>query len=462
MLILAALPCVLSACSTRTGLLIPVDAGTGDAGDAAHAADQPRIDRDGGDVARAVDAVPEVFAAETGGTQDAEPAVVWPHGIQAFDATLTNEGVRGSVDVLAEYGNIKALPVAKVQPFTLVFDPDARLVYVRYAAYPVTSTDGRTFRVQGPIELRTTPDEVAIRHTGLLFTIDGGMVAGSAHDEATTWIDQEHSATVDLGSSTLTGGPDVTPPQVWWSWSGEVDPFFAFGLYTSEALVGSSVARLIGSMGDVVTFAPYYANTGGGAVGIWETPKRVLRYGATYRLDSTTMRDFAGHELAPFEIKTQPLPPLVATDGFESAPLGPFAGGEVISSSSMTPLAGSKSLFVKASCTTPSQITWTIPRAVFRVPVVPTAKVLSISYRVVSSVQPMRVYTSAYVGVEGGGEALTWSLNETGGTTGIQTTRPTLPAGTKTEAILVVTPTISGCPAPAGPDGVLIDDVHTE
>jgi hypothetical protein len=435
--------CALSACSTRAGIA-SVD------GDAA---------------ASTIDAAAEGAVAETASPPDAEveaEPVIWPHGIQAFDATLTGGG--GSVRVLTGPFDGKDVPVAKVQPFTLVFDPDARLVYVRYAVYPVTSTDGRTFHVQGTIELQTTPDEPLVRHKDLFFTIDGGKLAGGAHDEATTAYNFESSSTVDLGSSILAGGPDVTPPHVWWYWPKEdVDPFFGFGLFVSEALTGSSAARLVGSMGDSVTFPPYDANTGGRVVAIWDNPKRVLRYGATYHLDSTTMLDFAGHELEPFEIKTQPLPPLITPDGFESAPLGPFAGGEVIGAPSMTSIAGAKSFFVKASCTTPSQIIWSIPSAVFRVPVTANAKVLSISYRVVSSVQPKRVYTSAYVGVEGGGEPLAWSLDgETMGATGVQVTKPLLPAGATTEVVVVVRPAIAGCPLPAGPDGVLIDDVHAE
>jgi hypothetical protein len=424
--------CLLSSCSTNPGR-------SGDAGSTPDATEQPTDAND---------------------ANDALALVVWPRGIKTFDATFTGRG--GSVRVLTDFFAGKDVQIATVQPFTLVFDPDARVVYVRYAAYPVTSTDGRTFFVQGGMQLQTTPDEAAVRYSGVVFTIDDGKLAGSAHAEATTFTDFEHSSIVDLGSSTLAGGPDVTPPHLWWFWSGEVDPFFAFGLYASEALVGSSVARLVGSMGDVITFPPYYDNTDGRAVGIWENPKRVLRYGATYRLDTATMLDFAGHELVPFEIKTQPLPPLVATDGFESAPLGPFAGGEVLGAPSMAPVAGAKSLFVEASCTTPSQSTWSIPRAVFRVPVTASAKVLSISYRVVSSVQPKRVYNNVAIGVEGGGAPLTWSLNETDAATGVQVARPPLPAGATTEVILVVTPTISGCPLPAGPDGVLLDDVHTE
>jgi hypothetical protein len=374
-------------------------------------------------------------------------------GIRAFDATFS--GLSGSVRVPTDGFSSKSVPVAASQSFTLVLDFDRGRAYVRHEEVALVTLDARTFRLVGGFGLQTNSDEALVSYTAVTFAIDGDKLIGMALASASSYVGFEQPAMkVDLGTALLRGGPDVTPPVVWRFGlaSDFTDPWRPFDFFVSEALRPSSVARLVGSMGDSYVYAPYYAGASGHSVALFENPKRLLRYGSTYHVDTTTMVDFAGNALAPFELKTPPVPPLATPDGFESLPLGAFAGGEVVTAPTMAPIAGTKGLFVRASCDDKAPA-----RAVVRLALPAGAKTINLSYRLAPDPAGARVSGWLFVGVEGGIRPdASWSLLEEGKVAAVALP---VPAGATNEVVVAVNATLNACPNGPGSAGVLIDDL---
>lgn len=341
-------------------------------------------------------------------------------GIRAFDATFS--GLSGSVQVGTGAFTSKTLPVSPSQSFALVLDFDREVAYVRQHEVPLTRTDAKTYRVSG-FSLQTKPDEAAVSYVEVTFTIDGDELEGGAFATASSYVGFEQPyATVNLGGAALTGGPDVTPPAIWTFGlpAGDFDPWRDWDFFLSEALRPSSVARLVGSLGDSYVWTPASVGGAGHSVAFFENPGKLLRYGSTYHVDRTTMVDFAGNQLAPFEIKTPPAPQLVAS---------------------------AKNVVIPIGCDERSPT-----RTSLRLSIPTGGRSVHVVYRGTTSAP---TYFSLLAGVEGQGPITPWS--QVVMSTAVAAD-PLLPAGATTEVMVALSATRATCPV-ASTDTVVVDEV---
>jgi hypothetical protein len=341
-------------------------------------------------------------------------------GIRAFDAAFS--GLSGSVQVSTGPFTSRAVPVSPSQGFALVLDFDRGFAYVRHQELPLTVIDAKTYRLAG-FGLQTKPDEAAVDYAQVTFEIEGDKLTGGAFATASSYVGFEQpNATINLGGCALSGGPDVTPPVIWRFGipEGDFDPWRDWDFFVAEALRPSSVARLVGSLGDSYVWTPYYAGASGHSVAFFENPGNLLRYGSTYHVDRTTMVDFAGNQLASFEFKTPPAPPLVATV---------------------------KNLFVQAGCDEKAPT-----RTAVRLSIPTGSRSVHVVYRAATSAP---TYLALLVGVEGHGPITQWSRTVTSTAVAAD---PLLPAGATTEVLVALSATTTICSG-ASADGVIVDDV---
>jgi hypothetical protein len=268
-----------------------------------------------------------------------------PTGVHAFDVTTTLPG--GSVQVYgASSPGGKSVPISMAQTVTLVVDAAAGKAYVTNRILPLTF-DGTAFHLGGAFAIQRGADEAEVTYSNVTFTIAGDRLTGTAHAEAASQLSfAGPPVALDLGNSPLSGGPDVTPPTFAIP-AGPIDPFFLFDLVASELLPRAPHLRLVGSAGDVITYAPQTPD-GPEAAALFDHPKIVLGYSETYRLDATGLVDFAGNAARGFAFDTEAPPPLVAPDGLESLPAGAFAGATIIDAAAGFPpvVTGTRSLFL--------------------------------------------------------------------------------------------------------------------
>lgn len=357
------------------------------------------------------------------GEGPAEPDAPLPlgmTGVRAFDATFS--GLSGSVQVSTSAFTSKTVSVSPSQTFALVLDFDRGFAYVRHQELPLTKVDGKNYRVAN-FSLQTKLDEAAVTYEDVTFAIEGDALSGGAFATASSYVGFEQpNATVHLGGAALTGGPDVTPPGIWTFGlpAGDFDPWSDWDFFVSEALRPSSVARLVGSLGDSYVWKPDYAGASGHSVAFFENPGTVLRYGSTYHVDPTTMVDFAGNQLAPLEFKTPPAPSLVASAKNIVIPIGCDERSPTRTALRLSIPTGGRSVHVVCRGTTSAPTTFTL-----------------------------------LVGVEGQGPITPWSQLVTADAVAAD---PLLPAGATTEVMVALSATQATCPAPST-DTVIVDEV---
>jgi hypothetical protein len=415
-------------------------------------------------------------AAADGGAADAAPQL---RGYHAFDvSTSIDTRVAPVVAMNAANGERVSLPVPTSQSFTLVVDADTGAVFVGSQIRYATSSDGRTFRVQGAFEVYSAGSHPALSYRDAVLTIAGNGLTGGATvtvNSANGW--ESPPSVLTLGLNAMTGRPDTTPPAFQWYWSGPMDPMRDFDLFATEPLPPNAQVRFEDMSGNVIATFPYYPTppaplSGNLSAPIFERHPVVLAYGATYRLVTSSLTDFAGNRAAPLEFTTLPTPPLVAQDGFESAAAGSIAGGEIVGGSGGLPaIAGGKSLFVPGRKAGEACQSGSISDMVVRLTIPPVRRQIRWSFRTVMT-------------GSGGLASRDLSLGSVGGTPGQSAvtgvapfTTVTLPDGTSASLSAVGTRTMplpglaqnelvfavgSSCPLTQDVPGVLLDDLVIE
>ena len=308
-------------------------------------------------------------------------------GVHSFDVTT----VISNPPLITVPGPDPRMPypvqVPATQTFTLVLDADRLVAFIGDSVYSLTRSGNATFTVQQMFGVGWDP---SVYYEGARFTVDGDRLTGTASGSVSAAPDFEHWHTVSLGTVALTGEPDATPPAIRWSWSGPLNPLRQVSLNVSEPLPPTTVFRFQASTGEIVTYPRIAVYSAASSVETWEfatrfrNPVPALEYGKTYRLIVDGVVDFAGHQIAPFELTTLPVPPLVGDAGFEGAAFA-VPGGEIVDGTTFPPIAGGKSLYlpiqrVGAPC---SELVWS--DLVLRLPVPIGGRALRFSFRTVSA-----------------------------------------------------------------------------
>ena len=277
------------------------------------------------------------------------------HGIHAFDVTTSIDNRAAPVVAVYNPGGLPpndrvSAPVPTAQTFTLVLDADSGAVIVGTRVRYATTSDGRTFRVQGSFDIDSTTPAISYGDAVLTAVSDG--LSGTAVVTVSSQNGFEQAPSVfRLALSSMIGRPDTTPPSFRWFWEGPMDPMRDFDLFAVEAFPPWADVRFESMEGDVIAMFPYFATTPPPLMGdlsapFFERTPVVLPYGRTFRLVTSSLTDFAGNHAAPLEFNTLPVPPLIAQDGFESA-TGVIGAGEIVGAAGVPAITGSKSLYLR-------------------------------------------------------------------------------------------------------------------
>jgi hypothetical protein len=308
-----------------------------------------------------------------------------------------------------------------------------------------------------------------VRYTEVAFTIDAGGFHGTSHAISGGQMEIEGPnafTTVDLGAAPIVGPADTTPATFQTTHgalpTAGVEPFFPFDLVASKPLPLKHPLRLIGSAGDVLTYAPYQS-TATAAARRFVAPNVILGYGETYRLDDGALADFAGMKVPSFQFQTIAKPPLAGDDGFESAAAGAYGGGTIITGAAGEPavIAGKKSWFVRTrfeaggafsplTCATRGSA-----RAAVRLAIPAWATMITLSMVTLGS-----QVTTFSVGVPGGARTDSDPYGSTG-TPALQAISIRLPAAPPPELTLTVSSN-GGCGLAGDTAGVVIDDLKVQ
>jgi hypothetical protein len=424
-------------------------------------------------------------------------------GVHAFDVMSSLKGGLVVHTTYAGWASPVPLTVPSTQSVTFVLDADALRLLVNSECFPLTTTDGRAFRMKGEFTLWRAASESWVTYDDVSLTVNGDHLVGTAHVK-TMDITFQAASDVDLGNATFVGGPDTTAPVFFAApydpvthpfqtvaLSPYVDPFDALRLSAGEPLPPPDLVRLRSDSGDTLTLRPDFlvdatvphettATSGPGAMSFF-TPYVLLRYADHYRLVVDGIADFAGNAAVGLEFDTPPKPPLVPQDGFESAsPADGLAGAQVIDGTGLPVITGGKSLYGPNEPLDPQkcflgQVHGT-PFAL-RLAVPPGATVVRFSYREVSSHLGGSSNHGAAVGVEGGAiasstvtfmggpSAAVMKIDLPNGTTAfvgpVGTGEVELPPGVGDEVVFTPGAFIDGCDDP-DPTGLIIDDLRVE
>jgi hypothetical protein len=274
---------------------------------------------------------------------------------------------------------------------------------------------------------------------------------------------------------TLSGVVDTEPPTLTLSAGGALtEPWTPLWLVSSDPLATQQAKPTLRSFGgDVV---PLGAPTGMEMyASLFAKPARMLRFGDEYEVSFAGLTDLAGNAAAASGtgFNTQPAPPLIVTDGFESAAAGTVSYGQILSSADAPTISGARSLYIPPaeSLGTAGRVT----QLAVRVPVPPGATVIRFAYRSVNPGDDFGTYF--IIGSEGGtigtasvspapGAATPATIGQTQVMLGpVATATIGLPADAQGEVVLArsaAQPTSCGGPAPQPVPGMIIDDLRAE
>jgi hypothetical protein len=180
------------------------------------------------------------------------------------------------------------------------------------------------------------------------FSIVAGVLSGSGTGRA-RFITSGADTLEAPVTATLAGGPDMTPPVLSMrsaASSAGVDPLEGVSLSVSEPVSAAWVQLLNGApLGDAHALVPEQLDQVDELAVAFRTAFSYPRYGQTYTLDSR-LTDLSGNPVAPLTFTTQPEPPLVSEDGFESVTGTMFSGAGVLRGGPLTPISGQTSLLL--------------------------------------------------------------------------------------------------------------------
>jgi hypothetical protein len=393
------------------------------------------------------------------------------------------------------------LTVPASQKTTFVLDADARRLMVGEVFYPVTTTDGRTFSFPGQFSILQAPDEAPVAYGDIVFTVDGDQFTGTAHVSTMDIDVGVPPFGVDLGTAILTGAPDTTPPRfafvpfepVYQPFeTPEISPYVRlledFRFSGGEPMPPPDLLTLRSDSGDVLTLSPQFledatvhhdtAPTSGPAATSFVMPWVALRFADHYQLVVDGVTDFAGNAAVGLAFDTEPAPPLIPQDGFESVSTGTVLGGaQIIDGSGLPVISGGKSLYGPNSPLDEQQCFLGKAHGtglVARLATTPGATRVTFSFREVSTLLRAQSFHSAAVAFEGGAinshtingsPTVTTPVSLPDGTTAlvgpVETAEIDLPPGTGAEVVFAIPGFISVCDNPA-PTGLIIDDLRVE
>jgi hypothetical protein len=265
---------------------------------------------------------------------------------------------RRSFDITAVNNSDGSAGVPTTTSFTLVLDAEAGLAIAgangQSTVFPVTTTDGRTFRSLAPFDVASNVGACnvgeRVRYSSLDITISGNDrdLSGTATGVATVSCG-DCSFDVPI-SSVLFGVPDATPPTLRLLGSVPQSPFEPFGVVASEPLPTGVSARLVADDdGAAIDLVPQVVQGDVPLVVGFSKPDVVLRAGHGYSVTLDGLVDFAGHtDAGPrLQLTGFPAAPVVPQDGFESAS-GSLLGGAMVvrTGGSLPAIAGDTSLYV--------------------------------------------------------------------------------------------------------------------
>jgi hypothetical protein len=399
-----------------------------------------------------------------GGLDGGGPPVVGRHAYVASSAyRVTRDGGTGVVS-------------DGTHTFTLVLDADEGVAIIDRTAVPLLRLGNRKFATDGRFSVGLTGTQgcsASISYDELTITVGDTAVAGTGKGTVTVIFgDVGSPAAADMS---LTGSLDTVPPSVTFFGTSLVNPLFGTGLGLSEPIPPGATAELRTAGADPIALVPILSSDGRVLSG-FRTPAVVLRYGVQYEMFTSGLLDFAGNPAShngPFKFTTRDAPPLVAEDGFESAPDGPLGGALVISGAGAPVLAGSKSMLLPAL-----PEFGTASSLYLRIALGPGDQVVRFSYRVVAlSASGYVLSPTLLVGAVGAGTGALMLAPETGPFTSseipnqptmfvgaVKTAEIPIPAGSTGELVIERAATSSaGCGLPPPPAaGLIIDDLRAE
>jgi hypothetical protein len=361
--------------------------------------------------------------------------------------------------------------------FTLVLDADMGVAIVGTTTVPLVRVDGRSFRTGGQfsVALASSACGSSIRYETLTVTVDNAGVTGSGTGMVSVIVtDIGYSARVAM---TVTGVPDTVPPSVTFAGGTDVNPLLGLSAGLSETVPAGATAELRTGTADPIPLAPLVTTDGRILYG-FQKPNLVLRYATSYGLVTNGVADFAGNPVSaagPFTFTTRAAPPLVAEDGFESAPDGALGGAQVVSGAGWPVLAGARSLYLQQRGGTSPALGFT-PLSV-RVALAPGDQVVRFSYRLVSPSATTILWTPTLViGAVGAGTAALRIASETGSFAAFQlpdqstiylgavkTAEIPIPAGSTGDIVIERAESVVSCGNPGPPlAGLIIDDLRAE
>ena len=245
------------------------------------------------------------------------------------------------------------VPLPGRHAFTMVLDWDGHTAIVG-------STDGNGSGAFQPSAAGGTIGPIgsfvfgsaSMGYQSLELVIDGaGRLSGTGQGRATA-----PPANTDFGfyavslSMSLTGVPDVQPPGFDSTAFGSapLDPFTSLTIVATEPMPLDTRLALVDGRGDRVELAPLVTQSTA-AFSFAPSAFRMWRYGEQYSIAFDGLVDFAGNAYPPGGGVTLTIagpPPLIAEDGFESAPGPTLAGAQVLSGTGAPTITGARSLYV--------------------------------------------------------------------------------------------------------------------
>jgi hypothetical protein len=369
--------------------------------------------------------------------------------------------------------------------FAIALDAEARRIVAgaagRASVLPVTTTDGRAFRVTGDL-LVGGPDSrlTGIAYRAIEFTATSTSLRGHASGAVTVSCGD---CLFDVPfTAELYGAPDVTEPFFVGQSSFTLDPFTDFSVSASEPLDPSSRARLVGNDGFTVELDPVLADpTTPGAIPLivaFSKPHVVLGLGGGYAVETGRLVDLAGHAGSPdtpLRLGTFPPPPLVAADGFESVTSTKLGGGAVVTAGDLTPITGQRSIYLTDANGPGANLFGTSSLFLVRMAKPPGAAALKFSYLVASRFEGAGFFGQVGLGSVGktalvSSDAIkpptkqssrTWSDGGTVFISDLKTASLDLPPDVTDEVVVGITiPGGGGGLVP--PAGLLVDDLRLE
>jgi hypothetical protein len=361
----------------------------------------------------------------------------------------------------------------------LTFDADKREILVGGGGtadlVSVTTSDGTTFSATHRFEVWT--DDLNGVQSYTYETIElrpaGGSLTG--HAEGTAQVTNGDLIEAVPFSAELVGGADITAPFfVPNGTSTPNNPFLPFVAHTSEPVLLTSRARLVGRDGASIELSPQLAPGDLPATWIFESGPVVLPPSEGYTVTVDGLLDFAGNSgisSGALRLAGWRTPPVLLEDGFESPTESALAG--VVAGGDLAPLTGARSFYL-GDLRAPGAAANHIAQYLFvRLALNPGDKVLRFAYRTVAPRDGLGFDISIDMGTVGrsiGGVSgvslltpstpTTWSTGETVYLGDVRTMETPLPTDAAEELVLMLLTNVD--PTATDATGLLIDDLRIE